>query len=541
MRRLVMSGGFVAALVSSFLCVMSPPARSFAAGPAAYDATFGPVASPGLVRLDAEMRADALDLLDDGSMVVAFNGAFGAPPRGVIRLDQQGVRDTGFGGAPGGVVDLGSDDGLVRDVDVTDAGAIVVTRDSRIVRLTANGTVDPTFNVIIAFGPLAAFSHLSIDAFGRLVVTGIDSFSQPLVARFTPAGILDNTFSPTSGVPGRLLLAGHPQHDPVMLPDGGFFVVGLSPVHPALLVIEKVTASGEADTSFGGDGTVTYTGDSTVTHIGLSATVDALGRLVVVGNINANTFAAQHALILRFLADGTPDTPFSNAAESTAVRLRYPREVMTLPNGDLLVVANFFDSKTVDGLPGVVVLNDDGTPASATGWPEGHVSELMLDEVSGAITLGARLDSHGRLLVWGIHTTGFVARLRAPEPVAFVGVSPGRVLDSRGDGVTVDDQFVGGGLLAGGSVFELPVGGRAGVPLSASAVALNVTVTESTASGFLTVFPCGSSRPNASSLNFVAGQTVPNGVLTKVGTGGKVCLFSQVPAHVIVDVNGYFD
>ncbi len=55
------------------------------------------------------------------------------------------------------------------------------------------------------------------------------------------------------------------------------------------------------------------------------------------------------------------------------------------------------------------------------------------------------------------------------------------------------------------------------------------------------MFPCGSWRPNASSLNFVAGQTVPNGVLTKVGTGGKVCLFSQVPAHVIVDVNGYFD
>ena len=54
------------------------------------------------------------------------------------------------------------------------------------------------------------------------------------------------------------------------------------------------------------------------------------------------------------------------------------------------------------------------------------------------------------------------------------------------------------------------------------------------------MFPCGSWRPNASSLNFVAGQTVPNGVLTKVGTGGKVCLFSQVPAHVIVDVNGYY-
>ncbi len=43
----------------------------------------------------------------------------------------------------------------------------------------------------------------------------------------------------------------------------------------------------------------------------------------------------------------------------------------------------------------------------------------------------------------------------------------------------------------------------------------------------LTVWPCGSGRPLASNLNLLAGQTTPNLVITKVGAGGNVCLFSQ--------------
>ena len=45
--------------------------------------------------------------------------------------------------------------------------------------------------------------------------------------------------------------------------------------------------------------------------------------------------------------------------------------------------------------------------------------------------------------------------------------------------------------------------------------------------------------PNASNLNFVAGQTVPNAVVAKVGVGGKVCVFAEVPIDLLVDVNGY--
>ncbi len=122
----------------------------------------------------------------------------------------------------------------------------------------------------------------------------------------------------------------------------------------------------------------------------------------------------------------------------------------------------------------------------------------------------------------------------------FASVLPARLLDTRRGLVTVDGAFEAIGTRAAGSVTELVVTGRGGVPADASTVVLNVTVTEPTSSGFVTVFPCGSERPNASSLNHVAGQSVPNAVVSKVGTGGRVCLFTMTRAELIVDVNGYF-
>ena len=124
--------------------------------------------------------------------------------------------------------------------------------------------------------------------------------------------------------------------------------------------------------------------------------------------------------------------------------------------------------------------------------------------------------------------------------LSVVSLVPGRLLESRLGLSTVDGLFNGVGLRGGGSVTALPVVGRGGVAVDAVAVVLNVTVTESVAAGFVTVFPCGSDRPTASSLNFVAGSTVANAVVVKVGVGGQVCLFTQSATHLVVDVNGYF-
>ena len=117
---------------------------------------------------------------------------------------------------------------------------------------------------------------------------------------------------------------------------------------------------------------------------------------------------------------------------------------------------------------------------------------------------------------------------------------PARLLESRSGLSTIDGQFNGVGVRGAGSETVLPVLGRGGVGGDAAAVVLNVTVTESLAAGFVTVYPCGSPRPTASNLNYVAGSTVANAVIVKVGVGGQVCLFTQSATHLVVDVAGYF-
>jgi hypothetical protein len=117
----------------------------------------------------------------------------------------------------------------------------------------------------------------------------------------------------------------------------------------------------------------------------------------------------------------------------------------------------------------------------------------------------------------------------------FNPLPPARLLDTRtGTG--------GATTLGAGGAVSLQVTGRANVPANGvSAVVLNVTATNPSASSYVTVWPDGAARPLASNLNFVAGQTVPNRVIVKVGTSGKVDLYNaNGTVDLIVDVGGWF-
>jgi NAD-specific glutamate dehydrogenase len=127
-----------------------------------------------------------------------------------------------------------------------------------------------------------------------------------------------------------------------------------------------------------------------------------------------------------------------------------------------------------------------------------------------------------------------------PPPSTFNAVVPGRVFDTRSGegGVPV-------GAVVPGVVLRVPVVGRGGVPVSGvSAVSLNVTVTRARADGFVSVVPCvdgAGGVPVTSSLNFVAGQTVPNAVIVPVGAAGDVCFYASGGAtDLIADLNGWF-
>ncbi len=119
----------------------------------------------------------------------------------------------------------------------------------------------------------------------------------------------------------------------------------------------------------------------------------------------------------------------------------------------------------------------------------------------------------------------------------FFAVNPSRIYDTRpGTGLPGQGQ-----VITGGATRTVQVAGLAGVPGDAMMVALNVTVTEPTASGFLTVYPTGAPRPTASNLNFTPGRTVPNLVNARLGSGGRIDLFNLAGnSQVIIDVVGWY-
>jgi 3,4-dihydroxy-2-butanone 4-phosphate synthase len=122
---------------------------------------------------------------------------------------------------------------------------------------------------------------------------------------------------------------------------------------------------------------------------------------------------------------------------------------------------------------------------------------------------------------------------------SFTSVSPSRVFDTRpGEGGlrTVSKQKI-----SGATELRVKLTNLSGlVPASGvGAVSLNVTVTQPDGAGYVTVYPCGT-KPNASSLNYVAGETIPNAVIAPVSAQGEVCFFSTQPTHILADVNGWF-
>lgn len=112
----------------------------------------------------------------------------------------------------------------------------------------------------------------------------------------------------------------------------------------------------------------------------------------------------------------------------------------------------------------------------------------------------------------------------------FQPMLPARLLDTRG-----------GLPLLRGQTLRLQVTGRAGVDIgTASAAVMNLTATNGSAPGYLTVWPGDGDRPTASNVNFDAGQTVAARAVVQLGTGGGVNIWSPVDVDVVVDLNGTF-
>ncbi len=121
----------------------------------------------------------------------------------------------------------------------------------------------------------------------------------------------------------------------------------------------------------------------------------------------------------------------------------------------------------------------------------------------------------------------------------FNAQSPQRILDSRPS--TQVGPF--SSPWASGETRVLPVAGHGGVPATgATAVVMNVTVTDTSTAGYLTAYPDLTTRPTqGSNLNWAPGVTIPNLVTVPLGTNGAVSLYvNNSSANVIADVVGWY-
>ncbi len=128
------------------------------------------------------------------------------------------------------------------------------------------------------------------------------------------------------------------------------------------------------------------------------------------------------------------------------------------------------------------------------------------------------------------------AKVSAPAPVVtsigapttFTPVATTRVLDTR----------TTGSRLAAGQELTVDLSGQ--LPAGATAAAVNLTVDAPAADGYLTAYPCGTTPPLASNLNYVAGRPRGAAATVTLDAGRRLCLRSYATTDVIVDVSGAY-
>ncbi len=124
------------------------------------------------------------------------------------------------------------------------------------------------------------------------------------------------------------------------------------------------------------------------------------------------------------------------------------------------------------------------------------------------------------------------------DPGNFFTIVPCRIMDTR----NATGPY-GGPALAANATRNVVVAGQCGIPSTARAISVNVTVTGASGAGNLRLFPAGGAVPLAATVNYPAALTRGNNGIVGLSATGLAIRAVQASgtAHVILDVNGYFE
>ena len=180
-------------------------------------------------------------------------------------------------------------------------------------------------------------------------------------------------------------------------------------------------------------------------------------------------------------------------------------------------------------------------------WSAGQAQPLVstLNSPNGSILANAAIvpaGTSGAIEAYASNDTDLVVDINgyfippAANTLQFHPLTPCRVLDTRNP----TGNF-GGPSIASNSSRSFPIqASPCGVPASATAYALNVTVVPQGELEYLTAWPTGQTQPYVSTLNSFGGTILANAAIVAAGAGGAVSFYASNTTNLVVDINGYF-
>ena len=355
------------------LVMAGAPAVADTATPGSLDTTFSIGAGPTSPTPPSAVQAIAVQ--PDGKVVVGgfFTKFNGLAVNGITRLTADGALDPSFN------VGTGTVKGSVATVALQPDGKVLVggfmtefngTPAHGIVRLNANGTVDNTFVQGTGFNDQVFDIEVQTD--GKIMVAGAfttyDGTPSPDVVRLLPTGAIDPTFASGRGVDAATGI------DRILVQaDGKYMFFGSLRSYGDATVngIVRVNADGTRDTTFNpGEGVGPNITDAVYSVI-------PQGDKYIVGGAFRTFNGQPRANLVRLTSTGAVDTTFGTANTSPNYQVN---QVIAQANGKLIAVGNFdkVGTKTNNGI--VRLTKDakiDPTFVSGTGFPAAVSSEAL--------------------------------------------------------------------------------------------------------------------------------------------------------------------
>ena len=153
------------------------------------------------------------------------------------------------------------------------------------------------------------------------------------------------------------------------------------------------------------------------------------------------------------------------------------------------------------------------------------------------------------LVLIALIATLLVVEPTAAKPTAAQAAPPAKTAatpalqPAAGQFVPVPNATVVNDVAVGvGGVTTATVTGANGVPAAAqvSAIAVQISATGTTTSGFVQAYPAGATRPSDSTTSFVASRSTVAYDVVPVSANGQISLFSSVASKVSVRLRGYY-